>query len=146
MDFEAPDLRQDPCAARYVKHETVQVAFARSSGSLESREGANRYQAGDALITGSGGDHWSVSRDRFDARYRPLPPLQHGSDGAYRNKPLPVLARQIPQPFTVPRCPGGDLLHGCAGDWLLQYAPGDWGIVEAAKFQRLYRPEAASAP
>ncbi|MFI4868705.1 MAG: PGDYG domain-containing protein [Steroidobacterales bacterium] len=146
MDFESPDLRAQRDAARYVKQETVQVVFARSPGSLESREGPNHYRAGDALITGSGGDRWSVSRDRFDARYQPLPPLRHGSDGAYRNRPLPVLARQIPERFTVRRCIGGDLLHGSAGDWLLQYAPGDWGIVEAARFQRLYRPYAGADP
>lgn len=146
MEFESPDLRQDGRAAPYVKQETVQVIFARSAGSLASREGPNHYQAGDALIAGSGGDRWSVSRDRFDARYQPLPPLRHGSDGAYRNRPLPVLARQIPESFTVRRCAGGDLLRGSPGDWLLQYAPGDWGIVEAARFQRLYRPYAGADP
>jgi len=34
----------------------------------------------------------------------------------------------------------GDLLRGSAHDWLLQYAPGDFGLVEDAKFRRLYRP------
>jgi hypothetical protein len=99
----------------------------------------NHYRAGDALVTGSGGDRWSVSRDRFDQRYQPLPPLAHGSDGTYRSLPLPVLARQIPQAFTVRRSSAGDLLRGSAHDWLLQYAPGDWGIVEDTKFRRLYR-------
>ena len=139
MDFEALDLRQDRAAASYVKHETVQVVFARADGSLASREGDNHYRAGDALLTGSGGDRWSVARDRFDRRYQPLPPLRHGSDGAYRSRPLPVLARQIAQGFTVRRSAEGDLLHGSARDWLLQYAPGDWGIVEDAKLRRLYR-------
>jgi hypothetical protein len=146
MHYESPDLRQDARAAPYVKHETVQVVFARSDGSLDSREGPNHYRAGDALITGSGADHWSVSRERFDARYQPQPPLRHGNDGAYRNRPLPVLALRMPEGFTVRRCTGGDLLHGSAGDWLLQYAPGDWGIVEAAKFQRLYRPCTGAGP
>jgi hypothetical protein len=140
MKFEAIDLRQDALAACYVKDETVQVEFAGSAGSIASREGPNRYCAGDARLTGACGDRWSVARDRFDARYRPLPPLQPGADGAYRNQPLPVLARQIPAAFTVRRRAGGDLLHGCAGDWLLQYAPGDWGIVADARFRRLYRP------
>jgi hypothetical protein len=139
MDFEAVDLRHDAAAASYVKQETVQVAFARAAGSLASREGANHYQAGDALITGSGGDRWSVSRARFDRRYQPIAPLPHGSDGAYCSVTLPVLACQIPQAFTVRRSPGGDLLRGSAHDWLLQYSPGDWGIVEDAKFRRLYR-------
>ena len=139
MHFESIDLRQDDGAASYIKHETVQVVFARADGSLASREGLNRYRAGDALVTGSGGDRWSVSRDRFERRYRPLPPLHHGDDGAYRSAPLPVLARQMAEDFSVRRSAVGDLLHGSAHDWLLQYAPGDWGIVEDAKFRRLYR-------
>lgn len=139
MDFESVDLRLDRHACRYVKDETVQVVFAASSGCISSREGPNHYGAGDALITGSGADRWSVSRDRFDQRYQPVAPLPHGSDGAYRSKPLPVLAMQIPEPFTARRCAAGDLLRGNPGDWLLQYAPGDWGIVEDARFRRLYR-------
>jgi hypothetical protein len=139
MHFEAVDLREHAGAVSYVKQETVRVAFARAPGSLASREGANHYQPGDALVTGSGGDRWSVSRERFDRRYQPLPPLPHGSDGEYCSLPLPVLACQIPQAFTVRRSAGGDLLRGGAHDWLLQYAPGDWGIVEDAKFRRLYR-------
>jgi len=139
MDFESHDLRQDRCAALYIKEETVQVVFARTGGTIASREGQYQYRAGDALIVGSAGDHWSVSRARFEQRYRPLAPLPEGADGRYRSQPLPVLARQVPKAFTVRRCEGGDLLRGAAGDWLLQYAPGDWGIVEDAKFLRLYR-------
>jgi hypothetical protein len=139
MHFESIDLRHDRAAASYAKHEDVQVVFALADGQIASREGINHYRAGDALVTGSGGDRWSVSRDRFDRRYQPLAPLAHGSHGAYRSLPRPVLARQIGQAFTVRRSADGDLLRGDADDWLLQYAPGDWGVVEDAKFRRLYR-------
>ena len=144
--LENPDLSVDSAACRAVKDEVVSVEFAAAPGVLESAVGPNRYQAGDALLTGTGGDRWSVARERFDARYRPLPPLQHGADGAYRNLPLPVLARQIATAFTVRRRAGGDLLHGRAGDWLLQYAPGDWGIVADARFRQLYRPYQGAGP
>ena len=146
MDFEAIDLRRDAHASCYVKDETVEVVFADGAGSIASREGANLYGAGDALLTGTGGDRWSVARERFDARYRPLPPLQHGADGAYRNLPLPVLAPQIATAFTVRRRAGGDLLHGGAGDWLLQYPPGDWRIVADDRFRQLYRPYRGAGP
>jgi hypothetical protein len=135
----APDLRSDPEAAFYVKDETVRVAFALSEGVVASREGPNRYLAGDALVTGSTGDRWSVSRARFDARYQPEPPLCGGQDGLYRSLPIPVHARQIAEDFIVLRSAGGDLLQGKCGDWLLQYAPGDWGVVENGKFLRVYR-------
>lgn len=133
------DLRKDPHAAHYAKDETVQVTFAPDAGQLISREGANRYAKGDALVTGATGDRWSVSRARFDAKYEALAPLKHGVDGAYRNLPIPVLARQMGVPFCVARSAGGDLLHGKAGDWLVQYAPGDYGIVDAKRFDAVYR-------
>jgi hypothetical protein len=140
MHLNAVDLNNDAAAAAFVKCETVQVTFARAAGELLSREGPNRYAAGDALVTGSDGDVWSVSRNRFDARYESVPPLRHGEDGVYRNTPLPVLARQMAVAFTLTRSAGGDLLRGKAGDWLMQYAPGDYGIVDQEKFARVYRP------
>ncbi len=133
------DLRIDSHAKQYVKNEVVTVVFATQAGEVASREGANRYTIGDALITGSTGDRWSVSRDRFDAKYTPVPPLAHGHDGAYRNRPIPVLAKQMSQAFAVQRAANGDVIHGNASDWLMQYAPGDYGIVENAKFQKVYR-------
>jgi len=139
LNFDGLDLRRDPLAGWWVKNESVEVVFARTAGVVASREGGNHYRANDALVTGSNGDRWSVSRDRFDARYEPAGNLIHGSDGTYRNKPLPVLARQIGEDFAVHRAIGGDLLQGRAGDWLLQYAPGDWGVVEKEKFSRVYR-------
>ena len=142
----AVDLRADPDAAAYVKHEAVQVRFANEAGELSSREGPNRYAIGDALITGSTGDRWSVSRDRFNARYQAVAPTLAGQDGHYINQPLPVLARQMQQAFAVARSAGGDLLQGAAGDWLLQYAPGDYGVVEQWRFAQVYQRLVASAP
>jgi hypothetical protein len=133
------DLAADPEAARYVKAEVVMVEFAREAGELVSLEGPNRYQPGDALITGSTGSRWSVSRDRFDAKYAAQPPVVQGQDGHYVSRPIPVLAKQIPEPFTVARSAGGDRLRGDAGDWLLQYGPGDFGIAEQRRFAAIYR-------
>ncbi len=133
------DLRTDPLAATYIKRETVQVQFAVDSGELTSREGPNRYAAGDAIITGATGDRWSVSRARFEARYQALAPTSMGQNGAYINQPIPVLARQMPTPFRMARSAGGDLLRGSPGDWLLQYAPGDYGVVEQGRFAQVYR-------
>lgn len=139
LELTAIDLATDPLAARYVKDETVAVAFAREPGELISLEGPNRYAPGDALISGATGSRWVVSRDRFDAKYAALPPTVAGEDGHYRARPVPVLARQIGEPFTALRSAGGDRLRGKAGDWLLQYAPGDFGVAENARFAQVYR-------
>ncbi len=139
LELENIDLATDAAAEQYVKTEAVDVCFARTDGELVSREGPNRYQAGDALITGSTGDRWSVSRSRFETKYQPLPPTVAGADGRYQARPLPVLAKQIAEPFTARRSAGGDLLLGKAGDWLLQYAPGDFGVSEQGRFAQVYR-------
>lgn len=139
LELENIDLRTDSDAALYVKNEVVHVCFAKSNGELISQEGINRYNTGDAMITGSTGNRWVVSRDRFDAKYEPVAPVKHGADGAYRNKPIPVLAKQIPEPFSIKRSAGGDLLQGNAGDWLMQYGPQDFGIVEKKRFEQVYQ-------
>ena len=137
--IDAPDLNEDFDAVWAVKDELVTVEFAVADGALESAVGTNRYAAGDALLTGSTGDRWCVSRDRFDAKYRPEHPTQAGHTGRYRNLPAAVLAKRMTVPFSVARTAGGDLLCGAAGDWLMQYAPGDFGIVAGARFSSVYR-------
>jgi hypothetical protein len=137
--IDAPDLNADIDAVWAVKDELVTVEFAVADGALESAVGTNRYAAGDALLTGSTGDRWCVSRARFDAKYRAEPPTQAGHCGRYRNLPAAVLAKRMAVPFSVARTAGGDLLCGAAGDWLMQYAPGDFGIVAGARFNAVYR-------
>ena len=139
-DLKNVDLASDPEAGWFAKDEVVAVVFATAAGELSSHEGPNRYAVGDALVTGSTGDRWSVSRARFDARYLPVAPVIAGEDGSYRSKPIPVRAKQMLESFSIARSAGGDLLHGAAQDWLLQYAPGDFGIVEEARFRKVYRP------
>jgi hypothetical protein len=147
LELKNLDLRNDPHAQRVVKDETVHVEFAAASGALMSLEGPNRYQAGDALITGAGGERWVVSRDRFDAKYLPADAadtagsaLAHGMPGPYRNRPAVVLARRMDEAFSLARgAQGSDVLHGAAGDWVMQYAPGDYGVVQAARFAKVYR-------
>ena len=138
MQIDQLDLTADSAARRAVKDEKVSVEFAEVGGELTSAVGVNRYAPGDALITGSTGDRWSVSRNRFDAKYDPEPPTLRGHSGNYRNRPTTVLAKRMHQPFAVMRSADGDTLQGDAGDWLIQYAPGDFGIVENTRFQRVY--------
>lgn len=140
LELENIDLTRDNSAALFVKCEVVEVVFAKTAGELVSREGPNRFQAGDALITGSTGDRWSVSRSRFEVKYVPVAGGRDGEDGRYQARPLPVLAKQMTEAFSVARSCGGDVLQGQARDWLLQYAPGDFGIVENCRFEQVYRP------
>jgi hypothetical protein len=137
--LDQPELATDAAAINCVKDEIVDVVFAAHDGELQSREGPNRYRVGDALITGSTGDSWSVSRDRFDAKYEAIAPLHHGADGRYRARAVTVWAKQMDTAFCIARRTGGDVLKGLARDWVLQYGPGDYGVVENARFQQVYR-------
>jgi hypothetical protein len=139
LDLGCPRLSMDPAALRVVKDEVVAVEFASVPGVLMSAVGPNHYRAGDALITGSTGDRWCVTRERFDAKYRSCDGTTDGSSGDYRNLPVVVFAKQIHEPFRVARSPGGDVLTGNAGDWAIEYAPGDCGLVDRARFEKVYR-------
>ena len=139
LKLENPDLTADCSACWVVKDEIVSAEFAAAPGALDSAVGLNRYAAGDALVTGSTGDRWCVSRDRFAVKYQAEGTTIEGQAGSYRNRPLPVRAKRMTAAFTVVRSAGGDLLRGEAGDWLVQYAVGDHGIVADARFERVYR-------
>ena len=137
--LDGPDLLADNDAVWVVKDEVVLVEFAAGAGSLTSAVGTNRYATGDALLTGSTGDRWCVSRGRFDAKYRPEGWTQPGRAGRYRNLPVEVRAKKMRLAFSVARTVGGDVLYGDAGDWLMQYAPGDFGVVANQRFATVYR-------
>jgi uncharacterized protein (DUF2237 family) len=139
LELHNPDLTADSAARWVVKDEVVLVEFAAADGVLRSAVGLNRYAAGDALVTGSTGDRWCVSRARFDAKYQLVAPTRAGHAGRYRNRPIALLAKRMPVTFTVERSAGGDVLRGAAGDWLVQYAPGDHGVVAQARFDQVYR-------
>ena len=140
LDLGCPNLAADPSSIRVAKYEIVTVEFATAAGALQSAVGLNRFAPGDALVTGSTGDRWCVSRNRFDARYSPCEGAARGAAGRYRNHPVPVIAKRIDEPFRIARCAGGDVLTGQPGDWAVEYAPGDCGLVHAARFERIYRP------
>jgi len=137
--LEDLDLTGNIHAVWAVKDELVMVEFALAAGTLESAVGTNRYAVGDALITGTTGDRWCVSADRFEAKYTAEAPTQSGHPGNYRNRPIPVRTKRMDTPFEVRRSARGDVLRGEAGDWVVQYAPGDHGIVAQDRFARVYR-------
>ncbi len=140
LDLGCPRLSEDPAALKVVKDEEVRVEFAAAAGLVMSAVGPNHYAAGDAIITGSTGDRWTVTRDRFDVKYRPSGGQRSGEAGPYRNVPVAIHAKRIDVPFSIERCRGGDRLSGNAGDWAVEYAPNDCGLVARDRFEAVYRP------
>lgn len=58
------------------------VKFASQNGKLNTLEGKINYQVVDALLIGVQGEHWPISRSKFELTYEPISPLTMGMDGA----------------------------------------------------------------
>lgn len=139
-------LDKNPSALRVCKKPVaVEVEFAAADGVCETLEGAVQYSAGDALLTGSHGDHWPVRRALFGSSYEPIPPTRAGQNGRYRKLPALAHALRLTQSFDIPASWQRETLHGRPGDWLLRYAGGSFGIVQDEIFRETYGPAAGEA-
>jgi hypothetical protein len=116
----------------------VQVTFARHDGLVSTLEGAVHAHAGDAIVTGPGGERWPVRRARFLGKYRAVPPLAPWSPGTYLRLPVEVLALRIAVPFAVVLSDGCSRLFGRPGDWLVDYGDGNLGVVASHIFAATY--------
>jgi hypothetical protein len=123
----------------------VNVIFAREDGTCETLEGAVRYDAGDAIVTGGMGERWPVERDLFLDRYVPRGDIGAGEDGTYIKRGGEALAVRLREPVNVPVGRAGDPLHGRPGDWLLSYPDGSYGVIRSAIFVQSYDFELGSA-
>ena len=133
------DVEDHPATVRARKLEReVDVRFADQTGVIETHEGVVQVRSGDAIVTGTRGDRWRVSRTRFPDKYVPRPPTGPGEAGPYRSRPYHVLARPMNEPFEVWLADGVSKLVGRAGDWLVDYGDGSLGIVAAAVFADTY--------
>lgn len=116
----------------------VAVRFADETGVIQTHEGAVQVRSGDAIVTGTRGDRWRVSRARFADKYAPRAPTPAGEAGGYVSRPYRVLARPMHAAFEVWLADGVSKLAGAAGDWLVDYGDGSLGIVSAAAFEDTY--------
>lgn len=116
----------------------VDVRFADAECIVQTTEGMVHAKAGDAILTGSGGEHWRVSRGHFSKKYVPVPPTVAGDGGPYRALPYRILALCMGDPFEVILSDGISRLSGRRGDWLVDYGDGSLGIVAPPIFAGTY--------
>jgi len=116
----------------------VQVRFAPDACTVQTPEGLVHARAGDAILTGTAGETWRVSRAHFHDKYRPVPPVSAGEPGPYMSRRYRILALQMRQPFEVVLADGVSHLVGRAGDWLVDYGDGSLGIVTQPIFATTY--------
>ena len=105
---------------------------------LERAVYVRKAKAGDAIITGTGGEQWRVSRARFAEKYRPRPPLTVGVAGEYLSLRYQIYAIRMSSSFAVLLADGESRLFGQAGDWLVDYGDGSLGVVSPAVFATTY--------
>lgn len=123
--------------ARKLERE-VEVRFTPVDCIVRTPEGIVHAHAGDAILTGNGGQHWRVSQAKFPSKYRPLSPTSSGESGHYMSRPYQILALQSQEPFGVLLADGVSELTGRPGDWLVDYGDGSLGIVAANVFATTY--------
>ncbi|MBS0365523.1 MAG: hypothetical protein JSR67_06860 [Proteobacteria bacterium] len=116
----------------------IQVRFATEDCIVHSLEGEVHAHAGDAIVTGTAGEHWRVSHAHFAHKYRPVPPTAAGESGRYASLPYEVLAVPMTGSFEVLLADGESRLRGHAGDWLVDYGDGSLGVVSPAIFATTY--------
>jgi hypothetical protein len=138
---DLPNLATDRRALRVYKRPiAVPVTFATADGVCDTAEGAVRFRAGDAILTGVRGERWPVRRDQFLSTYEPIAPTRNGSDGSYRKAPAVTHALRLAEPRAVTVNWQDSALQGRPGDWLLQYADGTYGVIQDAIFRETYLP------
>ncbi len=123
--------------ARKLERE-IDVRFTAVECTIQTPEGVVHARAGDAIITGTAGEHWRVSRARFADKYRPVPPTVAGEAGRYVSLPNRILAVPMSESFEVLLADGVSRLHGRPGEWLVDYGDGSLGIVSEDIFASTY--------
>lgn len=123
--------------ARKREH-VIDVRFTPTACTLQTIEGVVHARSGDAILTGIGGEHWRVSREHFNRKYRPVPPTPAGAAGRYMSLPNRILALPMTETFEVLLADGVSRLHGHVGDWLVDYGDGSFGVISQGVFLSTY--------
>lgn len=114
------------------------VRFAEQPGICQTREGPVRYQAGDAIVTGSDSEEWPISREKFQLTYLPVDGTGPGENGTYSKQPRDAAAIQLTARRAIVLGEGRGLLQGEAGDWVVDYGEGDLSLVANKLFETYY--------
>ncbi len=123
--------------ARKLQRE-IDVRFTPVACTVQTSEGLVHAAPGDAIITGTAGEKWRVSRAHFSDKYRPVAPTVEGEAGRYVSLPNEIMAVPMDQPFEVLLADGISRLRGRTGEWLVDYGDGSLGVVSEAIFASTY--------
>ncbi|HEX3847721.1 MAG TPA: PGDYG domain-containing protein [Steroidobacteraceae bacterium] len=135
----SPLIESNPRSVHARKLERqIDVRFTPVACEVQTHEGIVHALPGDAIITGTAGEHWRVSRAHFHEKYRAMPPTAEGEPGHYVSRPNRILALPMDRTFDVVLADGKSRLTGQPGDWLVDYGDGSLGIVSRPIFATTY--------
>ena len=134
LDCNKMDLSKGEAFIAVKKPIPLEVHFAKEDGTVETKEGSQPCKAGDAIMTGTKGEHWPIPLADFNKTYE----VVDKDKGLYAKKSMEVYAREMDKPFTVNVSWSDKPLVGKPGDWLVQYKPGDFGVVDKEIFDETY--------
>lgn len=115
------------------------VVFAEQPGICETLEGPVRYDKGDAIVTGNGGEQWPISLAEFEVRYKPSAGQEFGRDGLYEKGSRRALAVQLTDAKSVILSRSRGVLRGKKGDWIIDYGNQDLSVVQERLFDLYYK-------
>ncbi|MCH9633013.1 MAG: hypothetical protein S4CHLAM6_13640 [Chlamydiae bacterium] len=116
----------------YKKNIVLDFEYAAKSGEIQTLEGKVACAAGDAIMTGTQGERWPISKDTFTATYNVV------EEGKASKKKIVLYVYQMKEIFKVKVSWSNSLLEGKADDYLVQYGPNDFGVVEKEIFKETY--------
>jgi hypothetical protein len=116
------------------------VTFSKKSQIIETLEGNVACSAGDAIVTGSKGETWPVTREAFFRKYVPMRGLLAGDDGQYTKRLAFVQVRQLDREETIELSDGRGTVTGQTGDWCLTYGIGNQAFIRSDIFSETYEP------
>jgi PGDYG protein len=132
-------ISSDPrCVSARKLQRQIEVRFTPVACTVQTSEGVVHAAPGDAIITGTAGEHWRVSRVHFPHKYAPVPPTVAGEAGRYTSLPNRILALPMTGAFEVLLTDGLSRLRGRPGEWLVDYGDGSLGIVAQDIFATTY--------
>ncbi len=119
----------------------LHIVFAAQTGVIQTLEGPVSHQVGDAIVTGTAGERWPISRERFERTYRPADQMgRMGRDGWFVKEPVVVQAVRAQADARVSLGGERGTLAAQGGDWILTGPAGDSWVVADGIFQQMYEP------
>lgn len=134
------DLSQYPTSFKAQKKtQKLHVCFPESSGALDTPEGIQKYQEGDAIVVDADGETRSLKYYQFVNSYQPVMPTRMGESGYYQTKPIIVTVLKAEEP-TIIHLANNKTIRIKANEYIVQDNNGDYSVVSGDTFINNYQP------